>query len=171
MIASLKSMFELGTSRLSKGTDVTRIDASARHDLGHLAFGEDGKVYRYVKFVDAIAYVAGHVCVLASATTWNVTNDKAGGAALAGLECAGIALAVQTANSFGWIQVAGIADVLVTGAAVIAGDRLVVDETVDGAAREIVYTTYAAIQERNVGTALAVIGTGLTGKVKLAGLL
>lgn len=155
---------------LASGPDLTRYTSVAEYTAGELAFGKDGKVYRYVQFKDAVAYAAGHVCVLAG-TGWQVTNDKSGGSALAGLEAVGIALGVATQNYYGWVQVSGIATVLIEGAAVIAGDRLVVDETNDGAAREIDYTTYAAIQERNVGIALATIADGATGLVLLKGLL
>lgn len=155
---------------LALGPQLTRYTSVAEYTAGALAHGKDGKIYRYVQFKDAVAYAAGHVCV-AAGTGWQVTNDKAGGSALAGLEPVGIALGVATQNYYGWIQVAGIATVLIAGAAVIAGDRLVTDESVDGAAREIVYTTYAAIQERNVGTALATIGDAATGLVLLRGLI
>jgi hypothetical protein len=153
-----------------QGIDLARYTSVAEYTFGALAFGKDGKSYRYVRFLDAVAYAAGHVVTVAG-TGWQVTNDRSGGSAQAGLEAVGVCLGVPTQDQYGWVQVAGIATVLIEGAAVIAGDRLVTDETNDGAAREINYTTYAAIQERNVGTALATIGDGATGLVLLRGLI
>ncbi len=155
------------------GANLEACHATAQHALGHVVEGRDAAGlaarYRYVQFLDAIAYVAGHVVVMASATTFAVTGKKAGGSALAGLEPVGIVFQATppTQNQYGWVQISGIATVLITWAAVIAGDRLVVDEKVDGASRELVYTTYAAAQARNVGTALATIADTAPGKVLL----
>lgn len=154
------------------GVNLEKCHDTAIHELGEIYFGRNGKAYKYVKFLDAVTYVAGHVVTVAG-TNHEVTNDRSGGTAMAGHEPVGVVFqtTVPTQDQYGWVQVSGIATVLVEGSAVIAGDRLVSDETNDGAVREIVYTTYAAIQERNVGMALATIADGATGLVQLRGLI
>lgn len=123
----------LRLGNLDRGVDLTVYDASARYSLGELAFGDDGKVYRYVKFLDAVTYVAGHVVTRASATLWHVTNDRSGGSAIGGLEPVGVVLGVPTEGQFGWVQVGGVATVL-AGAAITAGQVIAVDAATDGAA-------------------------------------
>lgn len=121
--------------------DLTRVDSAAAYTLGELALGKDGKAYRYVKFLDAVVYAAGHVVTAALATDWHVTNDRAGGSAITGHHVMGVALAVQTQNSFGWIQVAGLVQVAGTYA---AGDYIIPHATVDGTAVVSGYTAVKA---------------------------
>lgn len=123
--------YQLG--KLAAGVDTTRYDTNAAYSLGEVAFGIDGKVYRYVKFLDAVTYVAGHVVTRASATAWHVTNDRAGGSAIAGLEPVGVALGVPAQNEHGWVQIGGLATVL-AGATITAGQLLAPDASTDGAA-------------------------------------
>lgn len=101
--------------------------------LGMVAWGEDGKKYRYVRFRDAVTYAAGHVVTPAAADGFEVTNDRSGGSAIAGLEPVGVALGAPSQNDYGWIQVGGIAEVL-AGAGITAGDQLKPDASTDGAA-------------------------------------
>jgi len=166
-IFSVSQLDELKLGPLASGVNTARYDSSAQYTLGEIAFGKDGKKYRYVKFVDAVAYAAGHVVTLASATTWDVTNDRAGGSALANHPVVGVALGVPTQNQYGWVQIAGIATVLIEGAAVIAGDILVADPTNDGAASEADYTAVAHADFLRVGQAMATIADGATGLVLL----
>ncbi|MBA2706344.1 MAG: hypothetical protein H0U59_00885 [Gemmatimonadaceae bacterium] len=151
------------------GANLERIDATAQYPLGTVAEGTEAggtyAKYRYVKFVDAVTYVLGHSVSIASATTWDVTNDRAGGASIARLETVGVVFqtVVPTQNTFGWVQIAGIADVLVTGAAIIAGDYLMPAAATDGAAEEAVEGT----DENILGVALATIASAAVGKVML----
>jgi len=111
-------------------------------ELGTVVQGPAGKSYRYVKFLDAVAYVAGHVVTRASATDWHVTNDRAGGSAIAGHEVVGVvfqsAANVPTVGQFGWVQCGGLAAVAGTYA---AGNQLIPHATVDGTA---VISAYSA---------------------------
>lgn len=128
-----------------------------------------GKRYRYVKFLDAITYVAGHLCTLASASTFNVTNDRSGGSSLAAHIPVGVVFqtTVPTQNQFGWVQISGIAAVLHEGGSVAIGDRLVADPTNDGAVSEADYSAVAHLDLLTVGIALAATGDGVVGNVLL----
>lgn len=86
-----------------------------------------GKFYRFVKHVNAVTVVAGHVALFTAANTGGtiVTNDTAGGAtaALTG-KVAGIYVSVPAANEYCFIQCSGIALVL-GGGSVAANDWVV----------------------------------------------
>lgn len=93
-------------------------DVNPRWTLGEIFRYNDStygpQLLRYVKFLDAVTYVAGHVCVAASATAWSVTNDVAGGSALGtasdaavGQRAVGIALRAMTQNYHGFVVVQG----------------------------------------------------------------
>lgn len=132
--------------------------------LGTVIDGPQGKRYRYVQFQDAITYVAGHVvCRGAAETDYKVTNDA--NLMNAGLAPEGVVFqsTPPTENQYGWIQIAGVATVLIGSAAVIAGDWLKVDGTTDGAADEATPGTDEAL----VGYALATIADTATGLVQL----
>lgn len=152
---------------LTQGVDTTMFTDSAHYTLGEVAIGKDGKKYRYVQFKDAVTYAAGHVCCLASASTWAVSNDVDGGSQLAGTIVVGICLGVPTANQYGWVQIAGIATVLHEGASIAIGDILVADPSNDGAASEADYTAVAHADFKKVGIALAATGDGENGAVLL----
>lgn len=143
---------------------------TAQHILGQecegVTAGGTYAEYRYVRFVDAIAYVAGHSVCLASATTWDVTNDRAGGAALANLFPVGVVFqtVVPTQNQYGWVQCCGIATIIAGSAAIIAGDTLKVDASSDGLTDEGVNGT----DENIVGVALATIADNAAGLCMLA---
>ncbi len=142
--------------------------ASAVYPLGMHAYSDDagGKCYRYVKFVDGITYVSGHVVVLASATTWDVTNDVAGGSALAGHLAIGFVQGtVPTENQYGWVQCGGIVDDAVMGAgAVSAGVLLKPDATENG---DIDVAT-AGTHWNVCAVAMATISENEAGVVKVA---
>ena len=110
--------------------------------LGTVINGPAGRQFRYVQFVDAVTYVAGHIVTRASATDWVVTNDRAGGSNVAGHEVIGMVFqdTVPTQNQFGWVQCKGISLVAPTGT-YAAGDYCIPHATTDGAA---VISGYAA---------------------------
>lgn len=152
------------------GVNLNRCTAVAEHDLGETFYGRNGRVYRYVQFRDAVAYAVGHVVTLASNTqAWQVTNDRVGGSSLAAHIPVGVVFQtpVPTQNQFGWVQVTGIAQVLHQGAAIVTGDLLVADPTVDGAASEADYAAIAHLDFLHVGVALATTGSGVLGPVLL----
>lgn len=127
-----------------------------------------GKTYRYVRFVDAVTYVKGHVCSIASATQFDVTNDVSGGSALAGLWPVGVlegdGTTVPTQNQTGFVQISGIATIIAGSAAVIAGDLLKPDAATDGASDEATAGTH----ENIVGVAMATIADTASGNALLA---
>ena len=143
---------------LAVGVDVTRYDDTAVYTLGETAEGEDGKRYRYVKFVDAVTYAAAKIVVLASATTWDVTIDMAGGSALANLNAVGMCLGVPTEDQFGWVQFEGIATFTAGSSGIIAGDELMPDSE-DGDLTEAAGGT----DENICAVSLAVVADNATG--------
>lgn len=136
--------------------------------LGEVVEGVNGKAYRYVQFVDAVTYAAGHVVCLdsAAANDWKVTNDVS--ANMAGDHPVGVVFqsTPPTENQYGWVQIAGEATVLMGSAAVIAGDYLKPDDTTDGAADEATAGTH----ENILGIALETIADTASGRVLLRGL-
>jgi len=132
---------------------------------GKTAAGRPAK-FRYVKFEDAITYVAGHFCNMgAGETDWEVTNDIS--AAMAGYVPAGVVFqeVVPTEGQYGWVQCSGIATVLIGSAAVVAGDALKNDGTTDGALDEatrggtdvVVAQAIATISDAATGLAILTI--------------
>lgn len=142
-----------------------------QYELGALIQGANGNWYRYVQFVDAVTYVAGHVVCLADADAneWKVTNDRSGGSQMAGFHPVGVVFqaTVPTENQYGWVQCGGVATVLAGSAAIIAGDYLKPDESTDGAADEATEGT----DENIFAIALATIADTETGKALLRKLL
>ena len=126
-----------------------RFTTTREYNLGETRFDNTGKKYRYVQFKDAVTYAAGH-CLDVANTAWTaVTNDRSGGSAI-GTQTAfgGVCLGAPTQNSYGWVQVGGIATVLGDGS--VAAGEAVVLHSVDGQA-----DTMAAGEEHQVfGTAL-----------------
>jgi hypothetical protein len=114
---------------------LTTIDSVPMEKLGAVVTlpNSDGymNTYMYVKFVDAVTYAAGHVLTWANAAGTSVTNDRSGGASLS-LGPAGVAIAIMTANSYGWMQVGGVATCLGDGS--VAAGESVVPDTTDGKA-------------------------------------
>lgn len=138
-------------------TDPAIVDhADAQYALGTLgsydvalASGERVQnLYRYVKFLDAVTYVNGHV-LAHTATPWNVTNDRAGGTANIGGTAAGLATRAHTQNYHGWMQVAGVNENCLGDGSVAAGESVVL-HSVDGAAD----TMAAGEEDHAFGTAL-----------------
>mgnify|MGYP000849721882 FL=1 len=160
---------ELKVGMLANGVDLDLYTSYKlpQYELGQVAFGNDGKKYRYVRFLDAVTYAAGQVCCLASASAWNVSNDVSGGSQLAGNIVVGIALGAPSQNDYGWVQIAGIATVHHEGASVAIGDILVADPSNDGAASEADYTAVAHADFKKVGIALAATADEGNGPVLL----
>lgn len=137
------------------------------HPLGTIVEGMNtygSARYMYVKFEDAVTYVAGHfVNRGAGETTWNVTNDIS--AAMAGYQPAGLVFqaTVPTQNQYGWVQRTGTGTFLAGSAAIIAGDWLKNDGTTDGALDEAV----AGTDEDIVAQALATVSDTATGLCQL----
>lgn len=124
-------------------------DSSTTFVLGQI-LDYQGNLYRYVQFLDAVVYAAGHVCAWANATRTAVTNDRAGGSAI-GIQTAGIALAAMTQNNYGFILVEGYYATVLGDGSVAVGESVVLDTGVDGGA-----DTMAAGEEDEVfGMALA----------------
>lgn len=92
------------------------------------AYGRN--LYKYVQFLDAVAYEAGDVVEWADTAATKVTKDKSGGSSV-GRKTAGIALAVMTQNYYGFILVEGYYAAVNTDGGVSAGEFLISD-TVDG---------------------------------------
>lgn len=128
------------------GVNLDRYTDAAEHELGDIYVGRNGKVFRYVRFLDAVTYVAGHVCTRGTTGTnvWNVTNDRVGGSSVAGLEVVGVLHGTNTVpaqNQYGWIQVAGEC---APGGTYAAGDYVIPHATVDGTAVVSGYTAAKA---------------------------
>ena len=158
-------MVHVFTGPETLGINLERVDTTAQHRLGQIVEGVTAAghwaKYRYVKFEDAVTYVAGHFCNMgAGETTWEVTNDIS--AAMAGYVGAGVVFqtTVPTEGTYGWVQCAGIATVLIGSAAVIAGDWLKNDGTTDGALDEATAGTDEEIQAQAIAT-IADTATGL----------
>ncbi len=157
-ILSKSGMRKMQFGNLAVGVDVTRYDTTAFYTLGETAEGEDGKRYRYVKFVDAVTYAAAKIVVLASATTWDVTIDMSGGSALANLNAVGMCLGVPAEDEYGWVQIEGIATFTAGSAGIVPGDPLMPDSE-DGDLTEAT----AGTDENICAVSLATVGDNNTG--------
>jgi len=105
----------------------------------------------YVRFLDAVTYVVGHVTARASATEFSVTNDVAGGSAV-GLRFAGAipnkdlrgnaVTAVPAQNDYGWVQTHGYHSAIKTnGDDDIAQDDSLIMVATDGVVDSIAKAT------------------------------
>jgi len=100
-------------------TVLTADDSTAQEELGAFRF-ENGKIYKYVQFQDAVTAAAGAPCVMDGTYNHKVTVDLSLGIT----DCpAGVSLTANTATYYGWIQTYGTATVKVTDY-VTAGDYL-----------------------------------------------
>ena len=101
-------------------TDLTDSDTSAQDNLGDIR-QENGKRYKYVKFTASA--ILGDVQKYASLAAYNLSEVAA--SATQALVVAGVSVAVQAANDFGWIQIGGRSDDLavdLTGTPVVGGN-------------------------------------------------
>tara|TARA_Y100001963_G_C6503266_1_gene318809 strand:- start:83 stop:544 length:462 start_codon:yes stop_codon:yes gene_type:complete len=100
--------------------------ATAAAVVGETYCAPDGKVYKYVQFVDLDA-VAGQPVLPANAAGTSVSIDVSGGSAIGARAMGVAAQAVDISDkAFGWIQISGVADVetdgnVTAGAYLIAG--------------------------------------------------
>lgn len=142
-------------------TDSTQLPCpvGTEYDAGN------GKSYTFVKFLDAVTYAPGQVTTYGNAEGTSVTNDISGGSSIGSI-FGGICLAIQTQNSWGWVQRKGYyATVKTSGADDIAiGENVFVhgstDGTCDGTAATAVTTTaigIAVAADDNTADTVAVI--------------
>jgi len=105
-------------------TVLTANDSSAQEELGSFRF-EDGKIYKYVYFADAVTAAEGAPVLMDGTYNYKVTVDysEAAGSADPAL-VVGVALTTNTPEYYGWIQIYGVATVKVTDK-VTAGDMLI----------------------------------------------
>ena len=80
-------------------------DEVAGHGIGVKAYYAGSPtcqagLYQYVKFMDAVTYVAGHCLWWDNCDAFEVTNDES--SAEADWVCAGICMRVMTQNYYGW---------------------------------------------------------------------
>jgi len=100
--------FTQATHKLDKpilqALDSTGLSAAV-HELGYTVNSQDGRQYRYVKFVaSGGAAVAGAPCVWAQAATNNTVTEDVSDASLVS---AGAFVSILTDGYFGWIQTKG----------------------------------------------------------------
>lgn len=114
-------------------TAFSRCTTDPEYALGERRSTLDGKVYKYVKFLDAVTYAAGQVVTRASADGTSVTNDLSGGSSL-GVIPEGIVVGVPTQNQHGWVLRQGYyATIKTSGADDIAvGESLIAHGSTDG---------------------------------------
>lgn len=101
-------------------TVLTADDSSAQEELSAFRF-EDGKIYKYVQFQDAITAAVGAPCVMDGTYNYKVTVDLSLGLTDAP---AGVALTTNTPEYYGWIQISGVG-VIATTDYITAGDSLI----------------------------------------------
>lgn len=92
------------TQRTLFNTDLTSSDTTAKDQLGAMREDSSGKFYKYVKFITATV-VAGDVVKYLTSTKYDASEVEP--SATQAAVVAGIALATQAINDFGWIQIGG----------------------------------------------------------------
>ena len=118
------------------GILLTNIDTTAQFTLGEIGQTSNGKVYKYIKYENgaaAVAGVAGEVAYYATvavgdATGTIVTSDLSDSDSVG----AGVLQASLTDGAFGWIQVSGIATLSLALTAGVDGDALTPTGAGDG---------------------------------------
>jgi len=85
-------------------TKLTASDAAARDPLGSIRVEGDGKMYKYVKFITA-SVVAGDAVKYADGAGYG--NNEVAPSATAAAVVAGVAVASQAIDQYGWIQIKG----------------------------------------------------------------
>ena len=85
-------------------SQLTDSDPEARDVLGAIREGGDGKRYKYVKFITSTV-VAGDAVKYADSAGY--TANEVLPNATPAATVAGVALATQAVNQFGWIQISG----------------------------------------------------------------
>ncbi len=118
------------------GMLLDRIDTTAQFTLGEIGQTSDGKVYKYIKYEQAaaaVAGVAGEVAYYAKiavgdATGTIVTSDLSDSDEVG----AGVLQASLTDGDFGWVQVKGLATLSINLTAGADGDNLTPTGAGDG---------------------------------------
>lgn len=109
---------------------VTTVDDIA--GVGNTFNAPDGKVFKYVKFVDQDVVLAD-VVYPASTDGSSVTTDYTGGSGLSAKVCGVSIQAVDiSAAAYGWIQIAGV--VSTSGDGSVAAGEAVIGHSTDGEA-------------------------------------
>lgn len=137
----------LGANRQYWDDDVTDTSSTAKYPLGTVREVEDAtygvKRFRYVKFVNAVTAVVGHVVtrVDTASTVWNVTNDITGGATGNGsvYAPAGVLVSAPSQNYYCWIQENGYVATVVGDGSVAVGNLIVPHASSDGVADAATY--------------------------------
>ncbi len=110
---------------LGREADLSISDTSAKFSIGELVKDQKGNIYRYIQNIaaDSVA-IADGTCVYGT-TTWGVVSpDFTGGNGIT-TNVVGVGIVAIAAGSFGWIQVSGYHDAVLTDAGVSAADFLV----------------------------------------------
>jgi len=132
----------------SIGVDLTSQGTTLLHRLGAYHRAEDGKAYKYVKYEDgvaAIAGVAGEVCYYFADTgvIGNIVTSDLSSSGSAGTEVgAGVLQASLADGEYGWIQTRGPATLTIALTAGADGNALTPTGAGDGTL-DVVVTTVA----------------------------
>ena len=107
------------------GMDLTVIDTVASNKLGGIGQTNDGKLYKYVEYIDATAGVAGEVAYYATVaiggvTGTVVTSDLSDSISVG----AGVLQTALTTGTYGWVQVSGVATLSIALTAGTDGSNL-----------------------------------------------
>ncbi len=157
-------------------TNPTGEDTDPQTTLGSIHL-YNGKLYRYIKLVDAIDAVAGSVVFAANAAYTQGTCDYTGGATgpITGVPCIGIAAGTITAGKYAFVQVSGVATVNTDGDDDIAAGDIVITGAADGVCESVASASSALnidVYVKIIGTATAADdNTANTVTVKLKGLI
>ena len=116
------------------GMDVSSVTTDRQFKLGSIGQTGDGKIYKYVTYAAAtaaLAGVAGEVCYYLAATGY-ANNDVTSDSSDSDVVGAGVIQATMADNSFGWIQIEGIATLSIALATVTDGIPLTATGAADG---------------------------------------
>lgn len=125
-------------AKVIPGSAFTESDTSPTNVVGQVQWYR-GKAYRYMQVEDQ-AVTIGQVVEFSDTTGKEVTTDRSGGSSI-GRIAAGVALGSVADASYGWFQVYGTNDYVVTDGGVSAGEGLVPHATADGQADSVVAST------------------------------
>ena len=115
------------------GMILDTIDATPLFEVGQIGQTDDGKVYKYVKYLDATAGAAGQVTyyttvAIGGAGSDTVTIDLSDSDEVG----AGVLQSALTTGTFGWVQVKGLATLAGALTAGTDGDALTPTGAGDG---------------------------------------
>ena len=129
------------------GWGPTYTSSTDDHGVGAIKWDSDGNAYRWVEVVD-LDLAVGDVVYPASTSTWQVTQDIAGGSRLTALVCGVAVVAVDISEAkYAFVQVEGICPDVLGDGAVAAGEAVVghIDSGADGAADAMAAGEEAAV--------------------------